>query len=389
LRRREAMRVGIVAAAQTRFRDYPEWRSHELTYLAVEGVLKEAGLPFRDGYDEIVTCSSDHWEGKTLSDIEHGEVSGAHLGPGEVKVTQDGANAVLLGYLKILSGHARTVLVTACCKETQVLDPSVIENFAFDAPYQQLIGLDFTQAAALQAMSYMSKYRIEREDLAEVVAREREAALANPLVPRADPITVDEILGSEVLSFPLTLHDRKPVCDGACALILAHEERARELTDRPVWIKGIGSCYEPHNLGDRDLAEPRALIRAAGDAYRMAAISDPSKEIDLFEVSEHYSYQLLLWMEGLGVCPSGRAVHLLRSGRTDRRGDLPVNPSGGLLAGVPRYVAGANRVIEAFWQLRGEAGERKVQGEPLLALAHGTCGPAGQHHCVIVLERGF
>lgn len=383
------MRVGIVAAAQTRFRDYPEWRPHELTYLAVEEALKKAGLPFRDGYDEIVTCSSDHWDGKTLSDIEHGEVSGAHLGPGEAKVTQDGANAVLLGYLKVLSGHARTVLVTACCKETQVLDPSVIENFAFDAPYQQLIGLDFTQAAALQAMRYMAKHKLKREDLAEVVERERKAATANPWVSHAQQVTVDEVLASDIISFPLTVHDRKPVCDGACALIIAEEQRAKELTDRPVWIKGIGSCYEPHNLGDRDLAEPEALVRAAKDAYRMSGIDDPAKEIQLFELSEHYSYQLLLWMEGLGICPRGQAASLLRNGRTDRSGDLPVNPSGGLLAGVPRYVAGANRVIEAFWQLRGEAGERTIQGEPLLALAHGTCGPAGQHQCVIVLERGF
>ncbi len=378
-----------MAAAQTSFRDYPQWRSHELTYLAVEEVLRMAGLPFRDGYDEIVTCSSDHWEGKTLSDIEHGEVAGAHLGPGEAKVTQDGANAVLLGYLKVLSGHARTVLVTACCKETQVLDPSVIENFAFDAPYQQLIGLDFTQAAALQAMSYMAKYKVRREDLAEVVARERKAAMANPWVPHGEQVTVDDVLASEVLSFPLTIHDRKPLCDGACALIIAEEGRVRSLTDRPVWIKGIGSCYEPHNLGDRDLAEPEALVRAAKDAYRMAGIGDPAKEIQLFELSEHYSYQFLLWMEGLGICPRGQAAALLRNGRTDRTGDLPVNPSGGLLAGVPRYVAGANRVIEAFWQLRGEAGERTVHGAPHRALAHGTCGPAGQHQCVIVLERGF
>lgn len=383
------MRVGIVAAAQTTYRDHPNWRPHELTYLAVEEVLKLTGLPFRDGYDEIVTCSSDHWDGKTLSDIEHGEVAGAHLGPGEVKVTQDGANAVLLGYLKVLSGHARTVLVTACCKESQVLDPSVIENFAFDAPYQQLIGLDFTQAAALQAMSYMAKYKIKREDLAEVVAREREAAIANPWVPHAGQVTVDEVLASELLSFPLTVHDRKPACDGACALIIADEERTKALTDRPVWIKGIGSCYEPHNLGDRDLAEPEALVRAARDAYRMSGIGDPAREIHLFELSEHYSYQFLLWMEGLGICPRGQAAELLRDGRTHRTGDLPVNPSGGLLAGVPRYVAGANRVVEAFWQLRGEAGERTVHGEALLALAHGTCGPAGQHQCVIVLERGF
>jgi acetyl-CoA C-acetyltransferase len=383
------MRVGIVAVAQDRFGEYPEWRPHELTYLVVEDVLKKAGLPFRDGYDDIVTCSSDHWDGKTLSDIEHGEVAGAHLGPGEVKVSLDGANAVLLGYIKVLSGHADVVLVTAACKEKQVMDPSVIENFGFDVPYHQLLGLDFTQAAALQATSYMHKFGLQREEFAEVVVKGLRNAKDNPYFLNGGDITVEEVLGAEMLSYPITSMERRPFCDGACALILAKEERARELTDRPVWITGVSSCYDHHNLGDRDLAEPTALLRAARDAYAMAGLEAPDKEIDVFEISEHYSYQLLLWMEGLGLCAKGEAAKLLRAGELERGGRMPVNPSGGLLGGVPRYVAGANRVIEAFYQLRGEAEGRAVSREPRVALAHGTYGPAGQHHCVIILERGF
>ncbi len=171
------MKVGIVAVSQTPFGEQNSWRPQELTYLAVKEVLAQAGLEFRKGYEFIVTCSADHWDGKTLSDVEHGEVAGAHLGPGEVKVSMDGANAVVLGAIKILSGRARKVLVTACCKETQVLDPRVIENFGFDAPYQQPLGLDFIQAAALQASTYMHRYGLPREDLARVAVAERSAGL--------------------------------------------------------------------------------------------------------------------------------------------------------------------------------------------------------------------
>jgi len=381
------MKVGIVAAAQTPFKEYPQWRSHELTYLAVEEVLKKVGLPWREGYDAIITCSSDHWDGKTLSDIEHGEVAGAHLGPSEEKVAMDGANAVLLGFLKILSGHADVVLITAACKEKDVLDPQVIENFGFDVPYQQLLGLDFTQAAALQAVSYLNKYDLRREDFAEVVVRAKKYARANPYLSGNTEVSLKEVLEAEMLAYPLTSLDTKPACDGACALIMAKEERAKELTRRPVWIRGIGSCYDPHNLGDRDLAEPKALFRAAQDAYRMVGIKDPAREIDLFEVSEHYSYQMLLWLEGLGLCPGGEAAILLHSGRINKNGEIPVNPSGGLLGGVPRYVAGANRVLEAFFQLRGEIPGVPEGKRPRRALAHGTYGPAGQHHCVIILER--
>jgi len=383
------MRAGIVAAAQTQFGEYPQWRPHELTYLVVEEVLKKAGLPFRDGYDHIVTCSSDHWDGKTLSDIEHGEMAGAHLGPGEEKVAMDGANAVLMGSIKVLSGHADVVLVTAACKEKDVLDPSVIENFAFDATYQQLIGLDFTQAAALQAVSFMHKYGLRREDFAEVVVRSRKKAKTNPFMFAKEEVSLDQVLRSEMLACPISSLEKKPACDGACALILAGEKRAKELTEKPVWIKGIGSCYDSHNLGDRDLAEPEALFRASKDAYRMAGINDPQREIDLCEISDHYSYQLLLWTEGLGLCERGKSAKLLRSGGMDPKGGRPVNPSGGLLGGVPRYVAGANRVIEAFLRLRGEVAESTGSKTPRMALAHGTHGPAGQHHCVLILERGF
>lgn len=383
------MKVGIVAVSQTSFGTHPEWRPQELTYLAVKDVLQKAGIPFRDGYEEIVTCSSDHWDGKTLSDVEHGEVAGAHLGPGEEKVAGDGANAVMLGAIKVLSGRARTVVVTACCKETQVLDPYVIENFGFDAPYQQLLGLDFTQAAALQASVYMHRYRLGPSDFARVVVRERATGARNPRMFMTEEVTLEEVTSSRPLAFPITEKETRPACDGACAIILAEEKRALELTDRPVWIKGFGACYDKHNLGDRDLADPMALRRAARDAFRMAGIGEPRRDIGIFELSEHYSYQLPLWLEGIGLCAEGEGLRALEADAMKGHRQLIINPSGGLLCGVPRYVAGANRVVEAFLQLRGEAGGVQIEGCPKLGLAHGTYGPAGQHHCVIILERGF
>lgn len=383
------MKVGIVAVSQTQFGQHSQWRPQELTYLAVKEALGRAGLSFREDYEFIVTCSSDHWDGKTLSDVEQGEVAGAHLGPGEVKVAMDGANAVLLGAVKILSGRARKVLVTACCKETQVLDPSVIENFGFDVPYQQLLGLDFLQAGALQASVYMHRYGLSREQLARVAVEERNAGLGNPRMPKKDKLTLQEVMKAKMLAFPITEQEVRPPCDGACAMILAEEGLASQLTDRPVWITGFGSCYEKHNLGDRDLASPSALSMAAREAMKMAGIRDLAKQIDLFEISEHFSYQLPLWLEGLGICQKGKGPEAWSSSKLQSSFLKPVNPSGGLLSGVPRYVAGANRVLEAFLQLRGEAGGVQVQGEPKVALAHGTYGPAAQHHCVIILERGF
>jgi acetyl-CoA C-acetyltransferase len=119
----------------------------------------------------------------------------------------------------------------------------------------------------------------------------------------------------------------------------------------------------------------------------MAGITNPRKEVDLIEMSETFSYQELLWTEGLGICKPGEGGKLIDSGATLVEGNIPVNPSGGLLAGVPVTVAGMSRVAEASLQLRGEAGKHQIP-DAEIAVAHGTAGVCGQMHCVLVLEKG-
>jgi acetyl-CoA C-acetyltransferase len=170
------------------------------------------------------------------------------------------------------------------------------------------------------------------------------------------------------------------------AIILASEKKAKDITDKPIWVKGMGVCYDAHYLGDRDLADCMALERAAATAYRMAKIKNPRKEVDVIELGDEFSYQELLWLEGLGMCGRGEAGLLTESGMTAIKGKLPVNPSGGLLAGVPANVAGLNRVAEAVLQLRGEADAHQVKN-PKTALAQGHSGFCGQHQCVIVLGK--
>lgn len=159
------------------------------------------------------------------------------------------------------------------------------------------------------------------------------------------------------------------------------------MTPNPVWITGAGNYYEHHHPGDRDLAECDALIKAANKAYKMAGIGNAAKELDLVELSEYYAPQELLWTEGLGLCGRGEGGKLIDSGKTQLKGELPVNPSGGLLSGIPVTVAGMTRVAEAVWQLQGKAGEHQVQGAKR-AVAHGCGGLCGQMHCVLVLEKG-
>ena len=307
-----ADRVGIVAIAKTKYEEAkPRVDISELVLETVEKVLDQSGLSFKDdgtGIDATVTCSHDHWDGRTISGENTVNVVGGHLRP-DCKVAQDGALAAYYALMQILSGKFDTVLVTAHTKESQT-EGRLIENVGFDGIYYGPLGIDFLSAAAMQANRYMSRYGISPEQCARIAVKNRRNAKNNPLAQQAGDLRVEDVLASEMLAYPIRHLDAKPVSDGACAMILATEEKARRLSDRPVWIKGVGSCYDTHHLGGRELADCPSLTLAAQRAYAMAGISDPLKEIGVAEISEYYSYQELLWMEGLAFAAGERRANL-------------------------------------------------------------------------------
>ncbi len=288
-------KVGIVAVAQTKYEESkPALHLQDVAYEAVKKVLDKSGLKFTEdgtGIDATISCSQDHWDGWTISSKNITDVAGGHLRP-EEKVAGDGAYAAYYACLNILGGHHDCVLVIAHTKESQV-NGRLIENFGVEPLFGRMLGLDFLSAGAIQAQRYMHKWAITPEQCAMAVVKNRGNARLNPCAQAPMDLRVEDVLASEMLSSPIRLLDAKPVSDGACAMILAEEEKAKRWTDRPVWIEGIGSCYDSHHLGDRDLAEPRSLVEAARQAYRMAGIADPRKEIDVVELSEYYSYQEL------------------------------------------------------------------------------------------------
>ncbi len=383
-----AERVGIVAVAQTKYSpNRADANEGELVYEAVKQVLQETGLKFAQdgtGIDATVTCSQDFWDGRTISSCNVMSYVGHHHSD-EDKVAEDSLNAVYTAFARILSGHQDVVLVATHCKESQG-DKRGIENAAMDPIFLRVLGLDFLSAAALQARRYMYKYGITPYQCARVVVKNRGNAKRNPFAQEPLDLTVEDVLGSQVLASPIRRLDAKPTSDGACAMILATERKAKKLCQKPIWIEGVSNCYETHYLGDRDLAECDALVKAAKKAYKMADITDARKQVNVAEISEEYSYQELLWMEGLGLCGRGEAGKIIDSGMTQLGGQLPVNPSGGMLSGNPTVVAGMTRIAEGVLQLRGEAGERQVTGAKR-ALAHGFTGVCGQLQGVMILGK--
>jgi len=376
-------RVAIVGIAQPPFKPKRVDASYsELAYEAISQVLAETGLEIGRDIDNSITCSHDIWDGQTISNIGITDVVGGHLGA-EEKMAMDGSTAVYYAAIGILSGEFDVTLMLAHTKMSQT-NRNIVNNDAFDPIYSRILGFDYTSAAALQQRRYMHRYQVNEKQIAKIVVKNLANAMLNPVAHNKGKFSIEEVLSAPEVANPIRKMDIAPDSDGAVALIMASEKRALEITNNPVWIQGMGVCYDSHYLGDRDLSDVMALEKAAVQAYRMAGIKEPDQEIDVIELGEEFSYQEMLWLEGLGICEKGEASLLSDSDFTSLQGGLPVNPSGGLLGGVPANVAGLNRVAEAALQVMGKAGEHQVPGVEV-AVAQGHSGFCGQHHCVIVM----
>ncbi|GAB4295608.1 MAG: thiolase domain-containing protein [Myxococcota bacterium] len=380
-----AERVGICAAAQTTY-ERNKWRLRfqGMALEVLESLLEQTGLDFSEkgGINTSISVSDDVFDARTISDNAMTDVLGAHFRC-EEKVAQEGAQAVYYGLATILSGHTDLVLIIGHCKESQAQSRNIVTHLAFDPFYTRPVGLDFCCAAALQAQAYIAKSSITEKQLAKVVVRAREMAKRNPYTPEIERVTEEEVMNSPMLSDPIRELHAYPVSDGAVGLILASEKRAKEITNTPVWITGVGNCMDAFFLGDRDLAGNFALKRAAERAYKRAGIYDPRTAFDIIELSDQYAYQQPMWLEGLGLCDEGKGGRFIDEEGGER---FNVNLSGGMLAGNPLILGGLVRVAEAALQLMGKAGERQSV-DARTALAHGVMGPAGQFHTVVTLQR--
>jgi acetyl-CoA C-acetyltransferase len=226
---------------------------------------------------------------------------------------------------------------------------------------------------------------VDPDSIAHVAVKNLGNGRHNPLLWRGQQVGIRDVLGSPVLADPVHELEACAVSDGACALFLATRSAANRFPGRPVWLRGFGHTVEAYHLGDRDLARSAALEASARKAYRMAGISNPTREVDLVELTEYYAYQELLWTEALGLCEAGRGREILEKGITARQGAIPVNASGGVLSGKPLVVAGMSAVADVVAQLRGEAGPTQTDS-PRVGLVQAASGICGQGQTVLIFS---
>lgn len=378
-------RVAVCAIAQVKNHgDYWDRRFQDMLLPCLESILEQTGVTFDldKGIRNIITCSDDIYDARTISNNGVTDVVGAHF-RGEEKMAQEGINGLGYAMASILSGHDDVILFMGHCKESQTESRLMNTNLAFDPFYCRPMGLDFLNTNAFQAREYMEKSGVTEDHLAKIVVRSRKNAKKDPYARENKSVTEKDIKKSGFIADPIRELHMYPVTDWAYGMLLCCEERAKEFTKNPVWLTGFGNCIDSYFLGERDLTSNFALKNAAKRAYAMAGVKNPKKEFDVVELKDMFAYQLPMWAEGIGIADEGKGGEWIAKGGPD---DQNVNLSGGTLNGNPIMIGGVARAMECILQLRGEAGKRQVKGAKK-ALAHGTYGAAGQHHAVVILEK--
>jgi acetyl-CoA C-acetyltransferase len=246
--------------------------------------------------------------------------------------------------------------------------------------YHRPFGLNRATAMALMASAYQRRFGIAASAPASVVMKNRSNGRKNKLLDGAPAVTVEQVLDSPYAAYPLRALEIAPPADGVCALVLTTEERARDLKQPPVYLRGMGWATDSYYLGERDLTRFTALEKAAQQAYAAAGITKPPAEIDVAEIYDATAWHELLAYEALRFCGPGEAGAFAASGR------LATNPSGGCLSAYPVFAAGLTRVIEAYLQVAGRAGDHQVPNARV-ALAQAAAGQAGQSQAVFLLSR--
>ena len=251
---------------------------------------------------------------------------------------------------------------------------------SFTTPY----GMTTVGSYAMHANLHMERYGTTSEQLAEIAVAMRHHASLNPDAKMRQPITVDDVLASRVISSPLHLLDCCIISDGGGAVVVTSTERARDLAKQPVRLLGCGEAVTHQEIGSSDLLTI-AAAQSGATAMGMAGITHD--DVDLAMIYDSFTITVLATLENLGFCGRGEGGEFVTGGRIQLGGSLPVNPDGGGLSSNHPGMRGIFLVIEAVKQLRGECGERQV-ADASIALAHGTGGTIGDKHSGATLILG-
>jgi acetyl-CoA acetyltransferase len=410
--------VAIVGAGMSKFGCFPGFTSRDI---------------FVDAYKDLLNTIDKEIDPKDIEAFYLGNYSNdlfegqAHLAPiianwiglspiPSVRLENACASssaAFREGLIAIASGLYDMVLVGGIEKMTDLPISKVTDTLATaaDIPYEVSAGFTFPGFYAAMATAYMQAYGATPETFMKVTLKNHENGFLNPkaqfgqkiadimeikkasAIKKGKPVPqwADEMeflsddKANPMIAWPMRLFDCSPVSDGGAALLLVSEDLAYQFTDHPIFVIGSGAASDGPLHGRPSLTSIPSAKLASNNAYQMAGVSPT--DIKLAEVHDCFTIAEIIASEDLGFFEEGKGGKAAEEGQTARTGLKPINTSGGLKSkGHPVGASGAGQIVEVWKQLRGEAGERQLAGNPDLGLTHNV-GGTGQTCIVNIFER--
>ncbi|QFU75814.1 thiolase domain-containing protein [Halioglobus maricola] len=344
---------------------------------AAVNALKDAELEWDDIDAVIIGKAPDMFEGVIMPEIYLTDALGCNGKP-MLRVHTAGSvggSTALVAASHVQSGTFKRVLTVAFEKQSESNAMWALSN---PQPFSTHLNAGAGGYFAPIIREYMRRSQAPYDVGIKVAVKDRLHGARNPLAHLHKPdITMAEVEESFMLWDPIRFLESCPSSDGACAMIIANEELAEQAPKPPAWIRGVAMRSEPTMYAGRDEVNPQAGRDCVADVYKQAGIVDPRKDLDCAEVYVPFSWYEPMWLENLGFAPEGEGWKLTMEGATslDEGGDIPWNPSGGVLSSNPIGASGMIRFAEAARQVRGDAGDHQVQ-DARLALGHAYGGGA-------------
>src|SRR5450631_1074361 len=360
-------KTAIVGAATFGVGKSPGFEAIDLAAHAALRALADAGLRPADVDALFIAQPQD-----TLAALTFSEYLG--IGPKITDNNRSGGSAFLLqlehAALALDAGLCDVALIAYGSNQATASGALVqtSRSSLYEAPYKPLRPIS---SYALAAARHMHQYGTTKRQLAEVAVAARRWAQLNPEAVARDELSIDTVVNARMVSDPLGVRDCCLVTDGAAAIVLTRRDRARHLHSRPIHVLGAAAAVTHADISAMPDLTVTGAVQSGARAYAQAGVT--AADIDVVQVYDAFTINTILFLEDLGFCAKGEGGAFVEGGRIAPGGALPVNTSGGGLSYCHPGMFGLFTLVESVRQLRGEAGDRQVQGAEL-ALAHANGG---------------
>jgi len=386
-------KVGIIGVGQSNFvRGYPG-SIRELAFEGFKEAMGDAKIQTKDIDASIIASAPEYDKQRSPAGVV-AEYLGLIPQPTFYieSVCSSSSTALKVAYSMIMAGLHDVIAVVGFQKMSEISSNESQERMGrgADIQWESPFGTMMPAYYAMYAQAHMAKYGTTADDLARIRVKAASYGQINEKAVYRKPVTMDmfsdpENTMSADVAKPLRVGDCCANADGSSCIIVASEEKAKAIHDKPVWILGIGAASEAVNMAGREmLTGLRAGIEAGRQAYEMAGVT--AKDIDVAEVHDCFTIAEMMAYENLGFAKPGEGKDLIASKETYKDGSIPVNVDGGLLSkGHPIGATGGSQIRTIVLQLREEAGEMQVKN-PEIGLVH-NIGGVGLYGNVTILGR--